>query len=212
MSCRLVSHLIVEPPLVLGSGSPRRAGILRGLGLEFIVDPSGIPEDALDGESAREHVTRLALAKAREVAARHGRGTVLGADTIVVLDDRLLGKPEGPAEALDMLRAIRGRWHEVVTGVAAVRSSDGSSAAGSETTRVLVRRLTDDEVRDYVDGGEPMDKAGSYAIQGCGSAVVERVEGCFYNVVGLPVVRMCRVLEKLGRVGGRRRGRSTGGV
>jgi septum formation protein len=197
VSCGLLTHLIGEPPLVLASGSPRRASILRGLGLEFVVDPSGIPEDALDGESAPEHVTRLALAKAAEVAARRPRGTVLGADTIVVLDGRLLGKPEGPAEAEEMLRAIRGRWHRVVTGVAAVRASDGRSAVGSEKTRVLVRDLTDDEVRDYVEGGEPLDKAGSYAIQGCGSAVVERVEGCFYNVVGLPVVRMCRVLEKL---------------
>jgi septum formation protein len=201
VSCPLVSRLIAEPPFVLGSGSPRRAAILRAFGLEFVVDPSGIPEDALGGEGAREHVTRLALAKAREVAARHGRGTVLGADTIVVLGDRLLGKPAGPAEAEEMLRAIRGRWHEVVTGVAAVRSSDGGSAVGSEATRVLVRDLTDGEVRDYVDGGEPLDKAGSYAIQGCGSAVVERVEGCFYNVVGLPVVRMCRVLEELRHAG-----------
>lgn len=197
MSCWLLEHLIEEEPLVLGSASPRRAGILEGLGLDFVVDPSGIPEDALDGEDAVDHATRLALAKASEVAARHGRGTVLGADTIVVLDGRLLGKPEGPREAEEMLRAIRGRWHEVVTGVAVVRASNGTSAVGSERTRVLVRDLADEDVRAYVEGGEPLDKAGSYAIQGCGSAVVERVEGCFYNVVGLPVVCMCRVLEEL---------------
>jgi septum formation protein len=197
VSCRFLEHLIEEEPFVLGSASPRRVRILEGLGLEFVVDPSGIPEDPLDGEDAEAHVTRLALAKAVEVAGRHGRGTVLGADTIVVLDGRLLGKPSGPAEAAEMLRAIRGRWHEVVTGVSAVRASDGASAVGSERTRVLVRDLTDAEVIAYVEGGEPMDKAGSYAIQGCGSAVVERVEGCFYNVVGLPVVRMCRVLEDL---------------
>jgi septum formation protein len=199
VSCWLLERLIEEEPLILGSGSPRRAGILRGLGLEFDVDPSGIPEDPLDGEGPEDHVTRLALAKALEVATRYERGTVLGADTIVVLDGRLLGKPEGPAEAERMLRAIRGRWHDVVTGVAAIRASDEASASGHERTRVLVRDLSDEEVRAYVAGGEPLDKAGSYAIQGCGSAVVERVEGCFYNVVGLPVVRTCRVLEELAR-------------
>jgi septum formation protein len=201
VSCWLLAHLIEEEPLILGSASPRRVSILEGLGLDFTVDPSGIPEDPLDGESAEAHVTRLALAKAVEVAGRYERGTVLGADTIVVLDGRLLGKPDGPARAEEMLRAIRGRWHEVVTGVAAVRASNGSTAVGSERTRVLVRDLADAEVRAYVEGGEPMDKAGSYAIQGCGSAVVERVEGCFYNVVGLPVVRMCRVLEELAAAG-----------
>lgn len=197
MSCWLVHHLIKEEPLVLGSGSPRRVRILEGLGLDFIVDPSGIPEDPLEGEAAEEHVTRLALAKASEVAARYPSGTVLGADTIVVLDGRLLGKPDGVADAEATLHAIQGRWHEVVTGVAVVRASDQVFAVGSETTRVLVRALTGAEIRAYVGEGEPLDKAGAYAIQECGSAVVERVEGCFYNVVGLPVVRMCRVLEEL---------------
>jgi len=203
MTCCLVRHLIGEEPLILGSLSPRRSRILEGLGLEFIVDPSGIPEDALQGEDPEEHVRRLSLAKASEVACRHARGTVLGADTVVLLDGRLLGKPGGPSEALEMLRTIRGRWHEVLTGVAAVRASDGASAVGVERTRVLVRNLSDVEVAEYVDGGEPLDKAGSYGIQECGAAVVERVEGCFYNVVGLPVVRLCRVLEELASVGRR---------
>jgi septum formation protein len=203
LTCWLVRRLIEEEPLILGSGSPRRVRILEGLGLEFLVDPSGIPEDALDGEGPEEHVGRLALAKASEVAGRHARGTVLGADTIVVLDGRLLGKPDGRPEAEAMLRAIRGRWHEVVTGVAAMRVSDRAFAVGSERTRVLVRDMSDDEIAAYVDGGEPLDKAGSYAIQDCGSAVVERVEGCFYNVVGLPVVRTCRVLEELSATGPR---------
>jgi septum formation protein len=203
MTCCLVRHLIGEEPLILGSLSPRRSRILDGLGLEFLVDPSGIPEDALEGEDPEEHVRRLALAKATEVASRHARGTVVGADTIVLLGGRLLGKPDGPPEASEMLRAIRGRWHEVLTGVAAVRASDGASAVGAERTRVLVRDLSDEEVDEYVASGEPLDKAGSYAIQDCGAAVVERVEGCFYNVVGLPVVRLCRVLDELAAVGRR---------
>lgn len=197
MSCSLVSALIEESPLVLGSGSPRRRRILKSLGLDFVVDPPGVPEDLVEGEEPEAHVRRLAGVKARAVAARYEAGTVLSADTVVVLDGRLLGKPDGPEDAGRMLRSIRGRWHIVFTGVAAVRCSSGAEAGGCERTRVLVRDLTDGEIDDYVAGGEPLDKAGSYGIQECGSAIVERVDGCFYNVVGLPVVRLCRVLEEL---------------
>lgn len=198
MTCRLVSALIAERPLILGSRSPRRRRILEGLGLDFVVDPPDVLEAALEHEEPHEHVRRLAREKAIAVAARHGVGTILSADTIVLLEGRLLGKPDGPDDAARMLRAIRGRWHDVLTGLAVVRCSDKASAIGHERTRVLVRNLTDEEIADYVAGGEPLDKAGSYAIQDCGAAVVERVDGCFYNVVGLPVVRLCRVLEELG--------------
>ena len=183
---------------MLGSRSPRRRRILEALGLDFIVDPPDVSEDALDGEEPHEHVTRLAREKAAVVASRHKVGTVLSADTIVLLDGGLLGKPDGPGDATRMLRMIRGRWHQVLTGLAIVRCSDGASASGHERTRVLVRDLTDHEIAGYVAGGEPLDKAGSYGIQDCGSALVERVDGCFYNIVGLPVVRLCRVLEELG--------------
>jgi septum formation protein len=195
--CALVDDLIDERPLVLGSASPRRRRILDGLGLAFIVDPPQVPEDPLGGEAPHEHVTRLALAKAMTVAGRYAGATVIGADTVVVLDGVLLGKPDGPREAAVMLRSIRGRWHEVLTGVAAVRASDGGSAVGVERTRVLMRDLSDDQIAAYVAGGEPLDKAGAYGIQDCGAAVVERVDGCFYNVAGLPVVRLCRVLADL---------------
>jgi len=194
MSCALVERLITEFPLVLGSGSPRRARILEGLGLEFIVDPAGIPEDPLEGEDPSEHVLRLAEAKGRTVASRRDRGTVIAADTVVLIDDEVLGKPRDVEEAAVMLRRIRGRWHVVVSGVAVVRCSDGVAASGFERTRVLVRDLSDQEVADYVAGGEPLDKAGSYGIQECGAAVVERIEGCFYNVVGLPVTRLLHAL------------------
>jgi septum formation protein len=197
VSCPLVAHLIEEQPLILGSGSPRRRRILDGLGLDFVVDVPGVPEELLPGEGPEEHVLRLAGGKARDVASRHERGTIIAADTIVLIDGRVLGKPSGPEQAVEMLKTIRGRWHEVFTGVAASRASDGAVSTGHERTRVLVRDLSDREVDEYVAGGEPLDKAGSYGIQDCGAAVVERVEGCFYNVVGLPVVRMCSVLEKL---------------
>jgi septum formation protein len=198
VSCDLVRRLIAEHPLILASASPRRARILKGLDVDFVLDPSLVPEEPLSGEAPEEHVERLAWAKASSVAARHRSGTVLGADTIVVLDGNLLGKPRDPEDAARMLRAIRGRWHDVVTGLALVRRSDGAGVVGHERSRVLVRDLTDADIEDYVRGGEPLDKAGSYGIQECGAAVVERVEGCFYNVVGLPVARLCRLLQELG--------------
>ncbi len=150
-----------------------------------------------EGESPAEHVERLSRAKTLEVVGRHPRGTVLGADTTVLLDGHLLGKPRDADDAVRTLRTIRGRWHEVLTGVTAARCSDRALASGHERTRVLVRDLSDREIDEYVAGGEPLDKAGSYGIQECGAAVVERVEGCFYNVVGLPVARLLAVLEEL---------------
>lgn len=197
MTCPLVSRLIDENPLVLGSSSPRRRRILEDLGVEFIVDAPDVDERVLPGEEPLAHVTRLAEAKARDVAARHTRGTVLAADTVVLIDGAILGKPAGAEDAVRMLRAIRARWHEVFTGLAVARASDGALVTGHERTKVLVRDLSDGEVDDYVAAGEPLDKAGSYGIQDCGAAVVERVDGCFYNVVGLPVVRLCKLLEDL---------------
>jgi septum formation protein len=197
LSCGLVGRLIDERPLVLASGSPRRRRILEGLELEFVVDVPDIHEPSVDGEPPSDHVTRLARLKARAVAGRHASGTVVAADTAVLIDGRLLGKPDGPAEAAEMLRSLRGRWHEVLTGVAATRCTDGASALGIESTRVLVRDLSDDEISEYVAGGEPLDKAGAYGIQDCGAALVSRVEGCFYNVVGLPVARLIEVLREL---------------
>jgi len=198
VSCDLVAALIDERPFVLASGSPRRARILEGLGLRFEIEAHGVDEGSPRGETGVEHAMRLALEKARAAAGRRQAGTVLGADTIVILDKALLGKPASPDEAVAMLRRLRGRWHEVVTGVALVRASDGAEVLGHERTRVLVRDLSDDEIDGYVAGGEPLDKAGSYGIQECGAAVVERVEGCFYNVVGLPVARLCILLRELG--------------
>jgi septum formation protein len=131
------------------------------------------------------------------VAGRHASGTVIGADTAVILDGALLGKPTDAPHAREMLKCLRGRWHEVVSGVTVIRISDGATASRVERTSVLMRDLSDAEVDDYVGCGEPLDKAGSYGIQGCGAAVVERVNGCFYNVVGLPIVRMCEALREI---------------
>ncbi|MBN2564693.1 MAG: septum formation protein Maf [Candidatus Eisenbacteria bacterium] len=186
--------------MVLASGSPRRRRILDGLELEFVVDVPDIHEPTVDGELPAEHVVRLARLKAREVAGRHVRGTIVAADTAVLLGEELLGKPEGRAEAELMLRSLSGRWHEVFTGVVVIRCSDGALVEGVERTRVMVRDLTEAEIRDYVAGGEPLDKAGAYGIQDCGSALVSKVSGCFYNVVGLPVTRLLELLKELAAI------------
>lgn len=197
MSCSLIEGLITEHPFVLASGSPRRKRILEGLDLDFEIETPGIEENEEAGETPDEHVVRLAGLKAAEVAKRRSEGTILAADTVVFLEGVLLGKPADPADAARMLRAISGRWHEVFTGLALVRCSDDTRAVGFERTRVLVRELSDRAIEGYVAGGEPLDKAGSYAIQECGAALVSRVDGCFYNVVGLPVVRLTGLLEEL---------------
>ena len=197
MACELVRRLVSEEPLVLGSSSPRRRRILDGLDLEFIVDAPDVDESVEKGEAPEEHVKRLAWLKAATVAGRYEKGTVIAADTIVLLDDRILGKPAGAREAVEMLKTLRGRRHEVLTGVAVLRCSDGAGAVGVESTVVSVRNLSDDDIESYVEGGEPLDKAGSYAIQDCGAAIVEEVSGCFYNVVGLPVALLCDALSRL---------------
>jgi len=197
VSCSLIEGLITERPFVLASGSPRRKRILDGLDLDFEIETPGIEENEEPGETPDEHVVRLAGLKAAEVAKRRSSGTILAADTVVFLDGVLLGKPADPTDAARMLRTISGRRHEVFTGLSVVRCSDGAKAAGLERTRVLVRELSDREIEGYVAGGEPLDKAGSYAIQECGAALVSGIDGCFYNVVGLPVVRLIRLLEEL---------------
>lgn len=197
MNCGLIADLLTELPLVLASSSPRRRNILEGLDLEFEIDFPGTEENIDPGEAPEDLVVRLAALKAADVARRHTKGTVLGADTIVIIDGETLGKPSDPADAGRMLRTISGRWHEVLTGLAVVRCSDGETVRGFERTRVLVRELTDSEIESYVAGGEPLDKAGSYGIQECGAALVSRVDGCFYNVVGLPVVRLSVLLKEL---------------
>lgn len=197
MNCGLIADLLTELPLVLASSSPRRRNILEGLDLEFEIDFPGTEENIDPGEAPEDVVVRLAALKAADVARRHSKGTVIGADTIVIIDGVMLGKPSDPADAVRMLRTISGRWHEVLTGLAVVRCSDGETVRGFERTRVLVRELTGREIEGYVAGGEPLDKAGSYGIQECGAALVSRVDGCFYNVVGLPVVRLSLLLKEL---------------
>lgn len=192
--------------LILASRSPRRAELLREIGVPFEVIPSEIEEVWPPG-TPRDAVTALALAKCRSVAERLVvPAVVLGADTAVVLDGRVLGKPVSPEEARRMLRELRGRQHEVVTGVAVVEAPAGREAATAVVTRVLMREYSEAEIGTYVATGEPFDKAGAYAIQGTGGALVARVEGCYTNVVGLPLTTTRRLLEACGAIS--RRGAS----
>jgi len=172
-------------PLILASASPRRAELLRNAGIAFSVDPAHVPEQPLENEPPQEYAKRLAREKARAVLARHPKDAVLGADTIVVIGGRVLEKPLDIDDAARMLRALSGRTHEVITGVCLAAA--GFERTQAESTRVTFAELSDQEIAGYVATGEPMDKAGAYAIQGIASRWAVRIEGCYFNVVGLPV-------------------------
>ncbi|HWN44727.1 MAG TPA: Maf family protein, partial [Thermoanaerobaculia bacterium] len=178
------------PDLVLASGSPRRRELLEGLGVRFKVRPVDLDESPLPGEAPGDYVLRLATEKA---AARVEPGElVLAADTTVVVDGEILGKPRDDEDARRMLRLLAGREHAVLTGIAL------GTAAEVDETRVRFAPLSEAEIDWYVSTGEPRDKAGAYAIQGLGSLFVEAVEGSYSNVVGLPVPRMYRLFARLG--------------
>lgn len=185
-------------PVILASASPRRAELLISAGIQCVVVPSGIAEDIQPGELPAEYVLRLAHLKVRDVAETIAARFFLGADTIVVLDGEVLGKPRGDAEAERMLGRLSGRTHEVMTGYE-VYDKEGNFASGEVvTTRVEFRTLSPEEIRAYVGTGCPRDKAGAYAIQGRAASMVRRVEGSYTNVVGLP---LCEVVETLQRMG-----------
>ncbi|HLN61279.1 MAG TPA: Maf family protein [Symbiobacteriaceae bacterium] len=182
--------------IVLASQSPRRQELLRQVGLSFTVIPSGVDERVDTPMRPDQLVEHLALIKAADVAAREPGALVVGADTIVVVDDAVLGKPRDRADAIAMLQRLSGRVHQVMTGVALI-SGDRRLVAHEETT-VRFRPLTLPEIERYVDSGEPMDKAGSYGIQGRASAMITGIEGDYFNVVGLPLCRTVQMLSEFG--------------
>jgi septum formation protein len=175
------------PRLVLASASPRRAEILRAVGWDFEVAPSNIDESLRDSEQPVGYVERLAREKAERAARGRLFGLVVGADTVVVCGGEILGKPRDAGEARRMLASLRGRWHEVLTGVALVRAEDSRAVVAHERTRVRFAEMSDAEIEWYVATGEPADKAGAYAVQGRAALFVEAIEGDYWNVVGLPV-------------------------
>ena len=184
--------------LILASSSPRRAEILRDAGFAFEVAPADIDETPRPSERAHALVRRLAEAKARAVAARAGSDAiVLGADTEVVVDGEVFGKPADAADARRMLEKLSGRAHEVITGVALLRTRDGALLEAIESTQVTFATITPQEIEAYVASGEPLGKAGAYAVQGLGGRFVTRIEGCYFNVVGLPLARVYALLRDL---------------
>ena len=187
--------------LVLASASPRRQELLRNAGIDFEVQPAHIPEDPLPDEDAKACAERLAREKALAVARLRPNDMILGADTVVVVDHQILGKPIDATDAARMLRLLSGRTHQVITGVCVVNG--GSSAAGgarnsvaSETTSVVMSEISEQEIADYIATGEPMDKAGAYAIQGIASRWIPRIGGDYSNVVGLPIALVWRMISR----------------
>ena len=192
--------------LVLASASPRRREILQNAGIAFSVQAADIPEIPMDGELPQAYAERLAREKALAALEKNPQDFVLGADTIVVIENIILGKPRNSDDALRMLNLLSGREHHVITGVclAGGKKSDLSSQFSvpgfvdvrSEITQVFVGKIEENEMRDYIASGEPMDKAGAYAIQGRASRWISRIEGDYFNVVGLPVSLVYRMLQE----------------
>jgi septum formation protein len=179
--------------LILASSSPRRSELLRHAAISFTVEAADIPEEPSANETPLDYAQRLARAKALAVFARHPADTILGADTVVVVDEHLLEKPRDHNDAARMLGLLSGRTHQVITGVCLVNA--GLEQVAAVTTQVSFAQLSEVEIADYVRTGEPMDKAGAYAIQGIASRWIERIEGCYFNVVGLPVPQVYRMLR-----------------
>ncbi|HWI65320.1 MAG TPA: Maf family protein [Symbiobacteriaceae bacterium] len=182
--------------IVLASASPRRQELLRQVGAQFRVKPSQVDEQISEPMQPGAMVEYLALAKARDVAATEPGALVLGSDTIVVVDDQVLGKPKDRADAIAMLQSLSGRSHQVMTGVALI--AGGRELVGHEVTTVYFRPLSLGEIERYVDSGEPMDKAGAYGIQGRAGAMISAIEGDYFTVVGLPLCRTVSMLAQFG--------------
>ena len=185
--------------LILASSSPRRAEILRDAGFTFSVVSSAVDETPLPDESPQDHTQRLAMAKAELVAAGAvGPAIVIAADTVVAVDGRIIGKPRSAHDARQILEQLSGRTHSVLTAVALIRLPGAARRAFVETTFVQFSTLTSDEISRYLATEEPYDKAGAYAIQGLAGRYIPRIEGCYFNVVGLPLSRVTQALIELG--------------
>ena len=182
-------------PIVLASRSPRRAEILRAQGFDFAVRPAAIDETVEPGETPAAHVRRLALEKAAAIAADTPDALVVGSDTVVVIDGEILGKPTDAAEARAMLSRLAGREHEVYSSAALIAGD--RRGVDHDVTRVRFRELENDEIAAYVASGEPMDKAGSYGIQERGALIVAGIDGCYFNVMGLPLQALRRVWDEV---------------
>ena len=181
--------------IILASTSPRRRELLTLAGVKFEVLALNVDESVPEGTSPEDAVEMTARKKAMAIAERHGRSIVIGADTVVVCDGKILGKPKSKKEAVEMLKMLSGREHLVMTGVCIAHG--GETEIYHVVTKVKFYELSNKDINDYVNTGEPMDKAGAYGIQGRGCVLVESIEGDYFNIVGLPISSLCRKLKKL---------------
>ena len=184
--------------IILASSSPRRKDLLKLLKLSFDIIVCQVDESIEVGLTPAQNVEMLALRKAYVVAQELDNGIIIGADTVVVKDRLILGKPKNRTHATEMLKFLSGSIHEVWTGVAVIDATDGRQEVFSERTEVTLKDLTEEETDGYINTGEPMGKAGSYAAQGIGSVLVKSINGCYFNIVGLPVYRLAEVLKTFG--------------
>lgn len=185
-------------PIILASQSPRRKELLARLGLVFTAIPANIEENITSFQFPQKAVQEIAFHKARYVSDLLNDGLIIAADTVVVLKDTILGKPVDEKNAFKMLTSLSGQEHTVVTGICLMDAASGAFQVDSESTKVRFRELSDTEIRNYIATKEPMDKAGAYGIQGRGAVLVDRIEGCYYNVVGLPLTKLYLMLEGFG--------------
>jgi septum formation protein len=190
--------LCLTNPFILASASPRRQELLRQAGLKFRIVPAHVNEEQLPQENPRGHVRRLAANKAAAVAGKYPGAWVLGADTIVVIDGLILGKPQDKKQAMEMLRRLSGREHEVFTGFTIARIASKASKTKVIRSAVRFKQISPEEMQWYTDCAEPYDKAGGYAVQGKGAYFIKSIRGSYTNVIGLP---LCEVLEELKQLG-----------
>lgn len=184
--------------IILASASPRRQELLKNLGLAFEVQVSDVDETLADIVLPAQMVEKLAERKAAAVAAERTQGLIIGADTIVVLENKPLGKPANHEEAVQMLSSLQGRSHEVYTGLAIIDAATGQSVVTHQVTAVRFKPLTMEQIKRYVETGEPMDKAGGYAVQGLAAIFIDSIRGCYFSVVGLPVAKLADSLRMFG--------------
>ena len=187
--------MITLPTLVLASGSPRRSEIMNSVGWTFTKDVPDIDESELDGENPEAYVQRLAKEKAEAVAPSHPGEIILAADTTVVIDGHIIGKPTDVDDARRMIRMLSGNWHEVLTGIAVMK--DSRVDVGLQRTRVKFAAMNDAEIEFLVEKGDPLDKAGAYAVQAQAAVFIEGIEGDYWNVVGLPISLVYRMIVRL---------------
>lgn len=183
--------------IILASESPRRAELLRQIGLKFEIRPSAVDEGKEPKESLENYVKRVALSKAEKAAVGEKNAVIIAADTIVILSKKRLGKPESPESAIAMLNKLSGKCHKVMTGLAVIDTQTGKKKTKIVATKVWFKRLTAEEIADYARSGEPLDKAGGYGIQGKAAVFVKKIEGDYFNVVGLPLNTLYEILAAM---------------